>query len=658
MKARKATPTFGVALLLAIVVFLSIRAGTQAPATEKFVPNEVLLRFKDKADVNSIKNVLAMVQGRIQTSAGLDIDSASWDPQVLSNRSFVLDDRTCHITVPEAVGTERAIEILKSNPNIEYAERNNIYHAFVNPNDTRFIDLWGLRNVGQSGGTVDADIDASEAWDIYTGNPDMVVAIIDSGIDYNHVDLASNIWTNPDEIPGNGLDDDGNGFIDDIRGWNFVSNGNDPMDDYNPYYHGTHVAGTIGAVGNNALGITGVNWQVKLMPVKIIDFLGHLTDARVASGIDYATANGARISNNSYGIQSFSYTVLGAISRAQLAGSLYVAACGNYPDVPERDNDKTPVYPASFGLTNIVSVLATDHNDNLASFSHYGETSVDIGAPGGSAVPNRMDADILSTLMGNGYQFLYGTSMASPHVAGVAALAKGKVPELTYSQLKGRLLAQVDILPSLVDRCVSGGRLNAYKVIFDPAVPSGAPSSCTADPTGWTTIRVSWQDNATNEIGFAVQKRNPGLPDYFYLTSSDANITRADDGSCTAGDTYTYRIKAYNMAGYSAFTGEAQAAIPVGVPGSPINLHARWDSGLDAVVLTWGDGSNNEEFFIVERKSEWEEEWQEITQLGQNEQSYNDEDVAPDTFYSYRIKAANPIGHSYSGQVQVHVPYF
>jgi serine protease len=244
MKAKKITFIFIVALFLALGIFLSVRAGTQASSTEEFVPNEVLLRFKDKADFNSIKNVLAIVQGQILTSAGREISADQWNPLVISNRSFVLDERTFHIRVPETLGTERAIEILKSNPNIEYAERNNIFHAFVNPNDTRFIDLWGLRNVGQSGGTVDADIDAPEAWDIYTGNPDMVVAIIDSGIDYNHVDLASNIWINSDEIPGNGLDDDANGYIDDDKGWNFVLNDNDPFDDLADVYHGTHVAGT------------------------------------------------------------------------------------------------------------------------------------------------------------------------------------------------------------------------------------------------------------------------------------------------------------------------------------------------------------------------------------------------------------------------------
>jgi subtilisin family serine protease len=191
---------------------------------------------------------------------GREISTYDWDAQTASLRSFLADPNLLHIKVPESVGTEQAIYLLNLNPNVEYAEKNYIGHALATiPNDTHFSKLWGLRNTGQTGGTSDADIDAPEAWDIHKGSTSIVVAVIDSGIDYNHVDLQANIWKNPGETGGgketNGQDDDGNGYIDDWHGWNFVDGNNNPMDMYVESYHGTHVAGTIGAKGNNGTGI-------------------------------------------------------------------------------------------------------------------------------------------------------------------------------------------------------------------------------------------------------------------------------------------------------------------------------------------------------------------------------------------------------------------
>jgi len=525
----------------------------------------------------------------------------------------------------------------------------------VDPNDTRFGELWGLKNTGQTGGTVDADIDAPEAWDIYTGSADMVVAVIDTGINYNHIDLQANIWINMDEIPANGLDDDGNGYVDDIRGWNFPSNNNNPMDDYYPAYHGTHVAGTIGATGNNGQGVVGVNWNVKLMAVKAGDSGGGLTAANIAKGIEYAVINGAKVSNNSYGGTAYSQTVVNAIQQALSAGQLFVAAAGNYPQFPQRDNDETPIYPASYNLANIVAVLATNHFDNLPTFSHYGKTSVDLGAPGGTNNPAYPSGNILSTQTGNGYQQLYGTSMATPHVAGVAALARGKCPLISYAQLKSRLLSKVDVLASLNNKCVSNGRLNAYKVIFDASQPN-APTNLSATPTGWNTIRLNWQDNSDNEIGFELQRKRQGEPDYTSLTVTSANMLVADDGAAVAGTTHFYRLRGYNMAGTSVFANETSTIIPTGAPYEPMNPAATWDWTRHAVHLTWDDMCNNEQYFIIERKQEGETEWQQVGELYQNWTFYYDEGVSGDRYYYYRIKAINPTGYSYSEQVQIYVP--
>lgn len=306
---------------------------------------------------------------------------------------------------------------------------------------------------------------------------------------------------------------------------------------------------------------------------------------------------------------------------------------------------------------NIVAVLATDQFDNLPAYSHYGKTSVDLGAPGGTNNPSYPNGNILSTMAGGGYQQLYGTSMATPHVAGVAALARGKCPALTFAQLKSRLLAKVDVLPSLNNKCVSNGRLNAYKVMFDSALPS-APTNISATPTGWNTIRLNWQDNSSNEIGFELQRKKQGEADYTYLNSLSANSILTDDAAATAGITHFYRLRAYNMAGNSIFTNEASTMIPTGAPYEPGWLGAEYDWTRHAVHLTWTDSSDNEEHFVVERKWDLEPEWQQIVELWQNLVFYYDSNVSGDRTYYYRIKAANPAGYSYSEEVSIYVPIY
>ena len=314
-------------------------------------------------------------------------------------------------------------------------------------NDPYFSRLWGLHNTGQFGGKTDSDIDGPEAWGHQTGSKDVVVGVIDSGIDYNHPDLKNNIWKNQAEIDGKAnVDDDNNGYVDDKYGYDFAYNDGDPMDRHG---HGTHVAGTIGAEGDNKIGVAGVNKNVSLMALKFLNDQGRGTMADAIEAVKYATLMGADLTNNSWGGGSYSRTLKDTIEK----GPLFFAAAGN----AGKDNDKGKFYPASYDSENIVAVASTDRNDNRSWFSNYGATSVDLGAPG---------SFILSTYPNNGYRFLNGTSMATPHVAGVGALLLAEDPNLTDKKVKDTILNSVDKIGSLKGKTVTGGRLNAHEALL------------------------------------------------------------------------------------------------------------------------------------------------------------------------------------------------
>jgi subtilisin family serine protease len=365
--------------------------------------------------------------------------------------------------LPKHVTVAAALAALKKERDLLYVEPDYVLHADITPNDPSFSSLWGLENTGQTGGSPDADIDAPQAWESTVGSSEVIVGVVDTGIDYRHPDLAANMWINAGEIPGNGIDDDANGFVDDVHGWNAIANNGDPLDNHR---HGTHVAGTIGARGNNGTGVVGVNWTVKLMALKFLDASGRGTTADAIEAIDYAVAQrrrgiNVRVLNNSWGGGAFNNALFDSISAAENADILFVAAAGNN----SSDNDATPTYPASYEVPNVVAVAATTHTDALATFSNYGGTSVDLGAPG---------ASILSTTPNASYGTLSGTSMATPHVSGVAALMLSVQPTMDVHTLKASLLQAVDPLPSLSGRTVTGGRINAQKAVaaLGPVVPS------------------------------------------------------------------------------------------------------------------------------------------------------------------------------------------
>lgn len=396
-----------------------------------FVPGELLIKFKQTAATAQVQSIYSRV-GLQQVTA--------------YNKIGVV---LCKLTKSQDV--EAVAAECSNDPNVEYAEPNYIYHTFPvptppqrTPNDPRFDELWGMRNGN------DADIDADEAWEVQTGSENVIVGIIDTGIDYNHEDLKDNIWFNPGESGGgkesNGVDDDGNGYVDDFRGWNFAYDDNDPFDDQG---HGTHVSGTVGAIGDNGKGVVGVNWRVKLMALKFLDRNGSGQLADAIPAIIYAADHGAKLSSNSWGGGGFSQALQDAIEYARDKGSLFIAAAGN----SSQNTDQFENYPSNYDVDNVISVAASDRNDKLASFSNYGKTTVDLAAPG---------VDILSTQPRNfRYQKLSGTSMATPHVSGVAALVLAQYPNLTYRQVLIRILGSVDPKGEFENITLTGGRLNA-----------------------------------------------------------------------------------------------------------------------------------------------------------------------------------------------------
>jgi subtilisin family serine protease/surface antigen len=406
----------------------------------EYIPGAVMLKFNSTATESEIL-AFAQSQGAVSLENIFEQetnDDGQWKVLYFSPDKDLVELRAVASQVSIVSGVE-----------LDYKLTINISR------DPMANSLWGLHNTGQTGGLADADIDLPEAWRTQTGSKAVIVAVIDTGGDYRHPDLAANTWRNQREIFGNGIDDDRNGFVDDIHGYDFVNRDGDPMDDQG---HGTHVAGTIGAVGNNNLGVVGVNQNVSLMHLKFLNSQGIGSTLDAVRAVDYATRMGADVINASFGGGPYSQAMFDAISRANNAGVLFVAAAGN----ESNNNDLRPSFPADYNLPNVISVAATDHRDRLAGFSNFGRNSVDIGAPG---------VNILSTLPGNRYGSFDGTSMAAPHVAGAAALLLAENSNQTPSQLKNLLMRTADPIASLQGKTVTGGRLNVNRALSQITPP-------------------------------------------------------------------------------------------------------------------------------------------------------------------------------------------
>jgi hypothetical protein len=503
----------------AVAMMVQATHGSSRPEPDKgsvtalnYVPGEVLIKFKPAT------NESARAEVRKQSAA---------------ERRHTFRSGAEHWRLLPGMTVEQAIGRLGRDPRVAYVEpnyRTTPQSCTADPNDPTdpsFVQQWGLKNTGQTGGTPGADIHAAGAWAVCTGDRDIVVAVLDGGIEYTHPDLADNIWVNPGEIPGNGESEDGNSIADDVHGADFVSNPPDgdplPHGPINPTppcgvlgsggSHGTHVAGIIGAIGNNVQGIVGVARSVSLMSVKVVDSsLSSGTEAMLVNGIDYAIEMGARIITTSLALNepcqmspagNCAQTLLEAIQDAGAHDILFVAAAGNA--APSQNIDQMApedrYYPGNYDpvlVPNKISVTATDHNDNRVH--GYGPVLVDIAAPGTDIlsttwapgeIQNCGGENLCSPTCGVTYQYTSfgGTSMATPFVSGTAALLLAIDPTLSVAELKAALLGSVDHLPTLQGQIASGGRLNAAcavaRVMTSPLDGDGdtVPNACDTCPT-------------------------------------------------------------------------------------------------------------------------------------------------------------------------------
>jgi subtilisin family serine protease len=494
--------------------------------SDEAVPGQIILKYKEEVSLSAQASVRR--QENLQKAKDLDLIDAEVDKV-------------------EGRSVEAAIRDLNGRPDVEYAERDYIVHATGYADEPRFGELWGLHNPAN-----DVDVNGLEASAITLGDPNLVVAVIDTGVDFSHPDLAGRQWVNPGESGGgketNGVDDDGNGFVDDVNGADTANNDGNPFDDNS---HGTHVSGTIAASVNDQ-GVVGVAPNVKIMALKFLDAGGSGFTSDAIEAIGYAKSKGAKISNNSWGGGGFSQALKDAI---EASDSLFVAAAGNGGfDGVGDDNDVTPSYPASYASQNILAVAAVDNQGNKAWFSNFGATSVDISAPG---------VDILSSVPGNRFEYFNGTSMASPHAAGVAALSASVDPALLSDPvaLKDHVMDSGKPLPAMAGITVTGDMVDARAAVSAnntaPKIfnPKPAPGRKIKDRT--PLISATIRDAETNLVKSNMQLLVDGRAKAFsYDVDTDklshpsgrlayGNHTvriKATDGELHANKSWTFRV--------------------------------------------------------------------------------------------------------------------
>lgn len=588
--------------------------------------------------------------------------------------------------IPEKMTVKEAVSIFSEDPDIEYVEPNYIYRPSATPNDTYLISQWGLKNTGQyvdtGTGTVDADIDADNAWDLSTGSSNVVVAVIDSGVDYLHPDLSQNIWTNSGEISGNAIDDDGNGYVDDIIGWDFVNDDNAPMDGTG---HGSHLTGIIAASGNNAFGIAGINWNSSIMVVRFINSAGYGTTADAIKAIEYARENGADVINCSWGGAGYSNALYDAINNTD---ALFVCAAGNQG----VSLDSNPEYPAGFNSANIISVAASNQDDELAYFSNFSPDQVDVAAPGTAIYSTGaaretiwsdtfdddtmegwetggtnnswgvdLENEVMSDSPGGAY---YQNDTDSWVIAPVFDLSSHLAACFEFNII-GSSESGSDILwVEASDDRTSWQRLplNAGDIDFDQI--SGTLSfwqSATADLGAFdgspeVYVRIRFTSNRTvQKDGFSIDNASLTVKE---ITTTEDEVTLKQGTSMSAA--YVSGVAALILSektglspteikflienavdevpehiGRTKTSGRINAyKALVSVASVDLNARASSHSRID---LSWIANAPVDSGFEIERRSEFEGEYQSIATLSTDNSQYLDNDLDQETTYYYRI---------------------
>ena len=521
-----------------------------------FIPGEIVVRLKEEKGLRADHLVAHQA-----LAASL---AAQHGLQTSLVRAFRTDSSYSKIVLVDKTKTDEAIKALQADPRVKYAEKNVIYHALDLPNDTDFGKLWGMNNTGQADkdgqvGTPGADIDVARVWSTgKTGSKSIVVAVIDTGVNLTHPDLKDQIYTNTAETDGDGVDNDGNGFIDDVHGWNFADKNNNANDNNG---HGSHCSGTIGGTGNNGVGVAGVNWHVSILPVKFLDANGSGSLEAGVEAINYATKMNVNIMSNSWGCGSADcnmQAMADAITAAKAKGILFVAAAGN----SSADNDSGPNYPSNYPIDNVLAVAATDNQDNLAWFSNYGKTMVHVAAPG---------VNIYSTVLNGGYDTYSGTSMATPHVAGIAALLMSADSTLTYSEIKRRLIATSVPVAGLRSKVAARGRVSTYNALMDIETPNTDPAES------------QWQDvaNVTESVHPYVNNTSVGYP----ISVPGAKYVRVVFEKIDVEPRYDFvTVETPTGGEVSRFTGALANQTSDFVPGTDLVIRLRADTSVPG----WG----------------------------------------------------------------------
>jgi subtilisin family serine protease len=402
---------------------------------------------------------------------------------------------------PEARPPDDVLDGLAASPSLAFAEPQYVYRATRQVNDWGEY-MWAQRNTGANGGRAGSDVAAFDAWDRSTG-AGVVVAVIDTGIQADHPDLASQLWRNEDEVAGNGIDDDHNGYVDDTYGWDFVYDDNRPEDSEG---HGTHTAGTIAARADDSYGVPGLAFDARVMPLRFLAGNAGGYTSMAVEAINYAVNNGAHVINASWGGYGESTAIRNAISYARSRGVLFVAAAGN----EGNNNDQYGFFPASYPLDNIISVAASDRRDRVADWSNYGASQVDLAAPG---------VEIVSTVNNSDWAYMDGTSMAAPHVAAAAALLRSVRPNLSAAELRAALLQSVDPLQGGAARVATGGRLDARAALDlvlggTPAEPEPSDGEGGGDGGGGDPAPPPPATGTWSFVSFPVQSPHPYANDF------------------------------------------------------------------------------------------------------------------------------------------------